>query len=41
VIIQSGMKNSQTASIPGTVGAQSRRLDGDPTGNHLILVTAL
>jgi Tachylectin len=41
VIIQSGMKNGQTASIPGTVGVQSRRLDGDLTGNHLILVTAL
>ena len=41
VIIQSGMKSGQTAGIPGTVGVQTCRFEGDLTGNHLVLVTAL
>ena len=41
VIIQSGMTNGQTAAIPAIVGAQTTRLEGDLTANHLILVVAL
>ena len=41
VIIQSGMKNGQSAAMPAIVGAQTMRLPGDLAGNHLILVVAL